>query len=177
MVACKCEKENFIKWIGLKTPVFEGKWHYTLLITVASVLVYGVLTTLVAAKFAGEVTTAGSQFAGKGAAAIPVIIAYGFIRTGLAEEVVFRGFLLKRISSGFGFIVGNTIQAFVFGCLHGIPFGLVTGNIGVTVILTILPAGLGWFQGWLNEKRAGGSIVPSWIIHGIVNTIVAAFAI
>jgi hypothetical protein len=47
--------------------------------------------------------------------------------------------------------------------------GLVTGNVLVTFLLTILPGTIGWVEGWLNEKYASGSIVPSWLMHSIMN--------
>ncbi|MCR5477782.1 MAG: CPBP family intramembrane metalloprotease, partial [Lachnospiraceae bacterium] len=80
-----------------------------------------------------------------------------------------RGFLLKRLQSRFGFVSANTIQAVLFGMLHGIPFFLVTRSVGALLLLTLLPALMGWFEGWLNEKRCDGSIVPSWILHGYIN--------
>ena len=98
-------------------------------------------------------TTAGSDFAGKGFAAFPAVLAYGFIRTGLSEEIVFRGFLLKRFGEKYGFITGNIIQAILFGMMHGIPFGLATHNIPVAIVMTMLPGAFGWFQGWMNEKK------------------------
>ena len=90
---------------------------------------------------------------------------------------MFRGFLLKRIGNRFGFATGNLIQAVLFGLLHGLPFGMVTHNILVTVLLTILPGAFGWYQGWLNEKRCGGSILPSWLLHGTMNFIVTCLSL
>lgn len=171
------KKENFFKWIGLKKIEHEGKVVNTVLITIVAVVVYGGLSILSINLLPEGITTAGSNFAGMGAKAIPAVMAYGFIRTGFAEELLFRGFLLKRFSNKFGFVAGNTIQAILFGLLHGVPFGLATGNVLVTVLLTILPGAFGWFQGWLNEKRCGGSIIPSWLLHGTINTIVAILAL
>lgn len=171
------KRENFFSWIGLKRVCFSGKFGITFLITLGAVALYGLLTTLSVNNLSEGITTAGSNFAGMGTAALPAVFAYGFIRTGLAEEIVFRGFILKRISGKWGFAAGNTIQALLFGALHGVPFGLATHNVWVTLILTLLPGAFGWFQGWLNEKRSGGSIIPSWLLHGIINTIVAALSL
>lgn len=159
------KKESYFKWIGIKKMVHEKKIGNTLLITVLAVEGYTVLTTLCIKMVSDGITTAGSQFAGKGMIAIPAALIYGYIRTGLSEEIVFRGFLLKRIMSKFGFEAGNLLQAILFGLMHGLPFGLATHNITVTVLLTILPGAFGWFQGWLNEKRCGGSIVSSWLLQ------------
>nr|WP_294241084.1 CPBP family glutamic-type intramembrane protease [Pseudobutyrivibrio sp.] len=69
------------------------------------------------------------------------------------------------------------IQVILFGMMHGIPFGLATQNIPVTIVMTILPGAFGWFQGWMNEKKFGGSIITSWFLHGTINVIVATIAL
>lgn len=171
------KKQGFFPWIGLKKIVHNGNPAMTVLITVGAAIVYTVLTYLCIRGISDGITTAGSQFAGMGMAALPAAFAYGYIRTGLAEEIVFRGFLLKRIRNKFGFVAGNTVQALLFGLLHGIPFGLATRNPVVTVLLTLLPGAFGWFQGWLNEKRCGGSILSSWLLHGTMNFIVTLLSL
>ncbi len=171
------KKESFFKWLGLRKVKNNGNIIVTILITVVAVLVYGTLTTFFINKFAGEVTSAGSQYAGKGMSYIPVAFVYGFIKTGLSEEILFRGFLLKRIQNKFGFVAGNLVQAIAFGLMHGVPFGLATGNVGVTVCLTALPAILGFYMGYMNEKKFSGSIVPSWLLHGIINTVVTCMSL
>ena len=171
------KKQNFFKWIGIRKTKHKGKC----LVTAGAVLVatgaYIGLTMLAVRSLPEGITTAGSNFAGKGFTALPAVLAYGFIRTGLSEEVVFRGFLLKRIGDKFGFNVGNAIQAVLFGMMHGIPFGLATQNIPVAIVMTLLPGAFGWFQGWMNEKRFEGSIIPSWLLHGTINAIVAALSL
>lgn len=171
------KKENFFKWIGLKKIKHQGKPWVTLCAIVAATGLYIGITIAVLGLLPEGVTTAGSDFAGKGFIAFPAVLAYGFIRTGLSEEVVFRGFLLKRFAEKFGFVAGNTIQAVLFGLMHGVPFGLATHNIPVAIVMTLLPGAFGWFQGWMNEKRCGGSIVPSWLLHGTINVIVAALSL
>ncbi|WP_430112552.1 CPBP family intramembrane glutamic endopeptidase [Paenibacillus sp. B1-33] len=94
---------------------------------------------------------------------------YAFIQTGLSEEILFRGFIGKRLNSAFGFATGNTVQAFLFGCLHGVMFFSRTRVINA-VIITLFTALIGWFMGYINEKLAGGSIIPSWMMHGLANS-------
>ncbi len=166
------KKENFFKWIGFKKIEHTGKPMITILITIAVFMFYGIATSFFTNRFSGEITSAGNQFAGKGSGYIPAALAYGFIRTGLSEEILFRGFLGKRLSSRFGLVPGNVIQAVLFGLMHGIPFGLASGNILVAIVFTILPGMAGFYMGWLNEKKCGGSIIPSWLIHGLTNAIV-----
>ena len=171
------KKENFFKWIGFKKIEHEGNAVVTVLISVAALLVYGFATTFFTKMFSGDITSAGSQFAGKGLSYIPAAVVYGFIRTGLSEEILFRGFFLKRIASKFGFVTGNIIQSLLFGLMHGVPFGLASGNVLVAVIFTLMPAAVGFYLGWVNEKKCGGSIIPSWLMHGITNAIVTCLSL
>ncbi len=162
------KKESFFSWIGLTKPVLKDPGKTILISALATLLYIG--ATVLSLKLLPEgITTAGSQFAGQGASAILSVIFYALIRTALSEEILFRGFLLKRIQAKAGYRTGNMVQALLFGLLHGIPFALVTKSVPVFVLLTLLPGGIGYFEGWLNEKQCGGSIVPGWILHGLVN--------
>ena len=100
-----------------------------------------------------------------------------FVRTALSEEILFRGFLLKRIQNRTGFKMANAIQAILFGLMHGLPFGLTTKSVGVFLLLTILPGLFGAYQGWLNEKRCNGSILPSWLLHSCMNLVTAMLSL
>ena len=159
---------SFFGWIGFKKPACKA-WQKTILLTVVVSLFYICLVTLSAKLLPEGVTTVGSQFAGRGISALPEVIFYAFLRTALSEEIFFRGFILKRVQDRAGFAVGNAAQAVLFGLMHGVPFGLITKSVFSFLLLTLLPGLMGWYQGWLNEKRCGGSIVPSWILHGCIN--------
>ncbi len=112
--------------------------------------------------------TATSDFSGLGAAAIPAILIYAILNTALSEEILFRGFLLKRISNKIGFTVGNIIQATLFGLLHGVMFYSAVGIVKALIVI-VFTGGIGWCMGYTNEKTAGGSILPSWCIHALAN--------
>ena len=162
------KKESFFAWIGLKKPrcTAPGK---TLVFTGAAAAAYILAMTLCIGMLPDGVTTAGAQFSGQGASGILSALFYAFVRTALSEEILFRGFLLKRIRCRFGFPAANAAQAVLFGLMHGIPFGLAAKSAGAFLLLTALPGLFGAFQGWLNEKRCGGSILPSWLLHGCMN--------
>lgn len=171
------EKEPFVKWIGLKKPEKPQSIAATLLIGAIAITIYISASMLCIKRLPDGITLAGSQFSGLGYSGIPAAFIYGSIRTGLSEEILFRGFLLKRIANKFGFAVGNTVQALCFGMLHGVPLGIATDSILVVFLMTLLPGGFGWFQGWLNEKRFGGSIFPSWLIHGTMNSLITLISL
>ena len=101
---------------------------------------------------------ATSQFNGKGIKALPSALIYAYIQTGLSEEIMFRGFLGKRFIEKFKFSLGNLMQAFLFGLMHGILMFQVTGMLGA-IVLALLTGTIGWFEGYLNEKQSGGSIL------------------
>ncbi len=54
-----------------------------------------------------------------GWSAFPSAFLFGIIQTGLSEEILFRGFLAKRLISRFGFATGNLLlsMAEAFGLL------------------------------------------------------------
>lgn len=172
------KKEKFPAYVGLKKPEPEKPALPAWCITIGVTLVYGVTAYLVTKYMLTDVENATtSTFAGQGAKAIPAVLAYAFIRTGFSEELFFRGFLLKRLASKMNFTAANVIQALLFGSLHGVPIFLATKNVLALVLLTLLPACMGFVMGWLDEKKNGGSIVPSWLLHGTVNLISAALSL
>ena len=169
-------KESFSSWIGLKKPVCSNTIISVISAVVMTFIYIGSISACVKILPDG-VTTAGSQFAGEGLKALPAAFFYAFLRTALSEEIQFRGFVLKRIQNKAGFIAGNSVQALLFGLMHGIPFGLITKSVPAFVLLTLLPGLIGWYQGWLNEKQCNGSIVPSWLLHGCINFFTAVFSL
>ena len=164
---------NFLKWIGLRRPIIRCSIRKLLLIIVTVSVTYILLMIIVMTQLLGDIDTATTQFDRQGWNALLYILIYAIIQTSLSEEILFRGFIGKRLIKRLGFTAGNTVQAILFGLLHGLPFGLVSGNILVTVILTLIPGAIGWIEGWINEKYATGSIIPSWIMHATMNLISA----
>jgi len=169
------KKQRFTEWIGLKKITGSGKTMIAIIIVSVIFLFSGTLT-LYATK---DIETATSEFAGLGITAVPAIIIYAAFNTAFPEELLFRGFLLKRIANRLGFNTANFIQAFLFGVLHGVMFFSIAGAIK-TIIIILFTGTIAWYMGVINEKSSNGSIIPSWIIHTISNLfsgICAAFSI
>ena len=76
-----------------------------------------------------------AQFAGLGLGGVFPVMIFAFLQTGLSEEILFRGFLNKRLSNRFGFAIGNTLQAILFGLVHGI---LLFGSIQVLLLILVV---------------------------------------
>ena len=166
---------GFLNWVGLKKPEVNNKTPFVLLVIFLTLLFIGMTFLPVIIVETSE--TAAAQFAGQGSRLLLGGLAWGIIATGLGEEVLFRGFLGKRLINKFGFNAGNTIQGLAFGLMHGILFMLLS-DVGwvLSVIITLTTGALGWLLGFINEKYANGSIVPSWLIHGIGNFIVSVLS-
>lgn len=152
---------SFGRWLGLQQPRETGRRPLLLLMTLAALAFLGL----------GEwvrdaLGTAASPFAGRGAAGIPAILVYACFHTAFSEELFFRGFLLKRIAVRFGFWTGNIIQAALFGAVHAAAF---MQTAGAALLLLAFTGGIGLALGYINEKKAGGSILPGWGVHAVTN--------
>ncbi len=160
------KETGFFKWIGLK-GIKGAKENKTLLWILGILAGFTGLSAYMLYSMRG-IEMATSEFSGLGAAAIPAVLIYAILNTSLPEEIVFRGFLLKRISAKFGFHAGNIVQAVIFGIMHGVMFFSYTGVVKA-VVITLFTGVIGWLMGFVNEKKAEGSLIPSWCIHAVAN--------
>lgn len=156
--------QKFSQWIGLK-KIDGGK---KALAAIAVLLVAFLLPGIVTFYMVKDIETAASEFMGLGGSAIPAIVIYAAFNTAFPEEILFRGFLLKRMANKFGFHMANFTQALIFGLLHGIMLFSMAGAVKAVFIIFFTSA-TAWFMGYVNEKKANGSIIPSWIVHTISN--------
>jgi membrane protease YdiL (CAAX protease family) len=161
------KEQNFFSWIGLKKPVIKNKNKFYIL-CIGFVFVFAIASFIIDSSIPASVQLASQRFAGKRwSTFIPAII-FSFLKTGLAEEIFFRGFLGKRISKRFSFLIGNLVQAILFGFLHGVMLISVVG-MSKAIAIIVFTGVVGWTCGYINEKLSDGSILPSWILHGIAN--------
>jgi membrane protease YdiL (CAAX protease family) len=159
-------KESFLRWLGFVKPQTDHPKALVWLVSagfIATVLLGGLQWWLTR-----DVTTAYARFEGLGMAGIPGVMLMAGIQTSLSEEILFRGFLLKRLMSKLGFPAAAVIQAILFGFIH---LAFAWGQVGIpegiaVVVYPMIPA---LIIAYINEKKAGGSILPGWIIHGTAN--------
>ena len=83
----------------------------------------------------------------------------------LGEEIFFRGLLGGWLEQRFGFMKGNTMQAFVFLLPHLLLL-LVSLSFWLVVIVQFLA---GWALGCLRSRS--GSILPGWLAHSLMNAL------
>jgi membrane protease YdiL (CAAX protease family) len=169
-------EQGFLRFIGLYRPNGAS--------LALAVLVWALSTPLLLWAFSqpalkpivmGPQTVAGKMRAlGWSASSLGVLLVQAAIQTALAEEILFRGYIAKRLINWLGFHVGNTLQALLFGGLH-LALYLTAGSgsldrLQMTILL--LPTTcLGWLLGYVKERAGNGSIIPGWLAHTLSNAI------
>lgn len=160
------KKNCFFKWIGLK-HISSSKENKTALWIVGTSIIFLAVSAFMLYTIR-NIETSTSVFSGLGIKALPAILVYAIFNTSFTEEILFRGFLLKRLSNKFGFVTGNTIQSILFGLMHGVMFFSLTGILKAILII-VFTGGIAWCIGYVNEKKSDGSILSGWCIHAIAN--------
>ena len=162
-------KSSFLDWIGFK-PLKDTGNHKMWLWIFLGLLSFTSFSYLVLYTIVKDLKTATSSFSGLGFQALPAVMIYSLFQTSLPEELLFRGFLLKRFSVCLPFGVANTIQATLFGFLHGLMF-ITEVSWLQTLLIILCTGGIAAYLGFVNEKKSGGSILASWIMHALANVI------
>ena len=180
------KETGFFRWIGFFKPQLKSKWWVLLIFAILYYFFYNFdFTQFVSPEtleyIENSASVSANVFAGIGVAAILPAFIENFIANGVAEEILYRGFLCKRLISKIGLVKGIILQAVLFGLMHNILYILAGLNVGLWYhILTFIFTGMGaLLLGWLNEKIFNGSIIPGILLHGAGNfiaSLLVAFA-
>jgi len=180
------KEEGFFRWIGFFKPQLKSKWRVLLIFAILYYFFYNFdFTQFVSPEtleyIENSASVSANVFAGIGVAAILPAFIENFIANGVAEEILYRGFLCKRLISKIGLVKGIILQAVLFGLMHNILYILAGLDVGLWYhILTFIFTGMGaLLLGWLNEKIFNGSIIPGILLHGAGNfiaSLLVAFA-
>lgn len=181
----KRKEIGFFKYIGLKKPRFIGKWRALLLIAAVYFLVYNFDSTAFIPSDALEAigqnsSVSANQYAGLGMTAILPILISTFIQNGFCEELLFRGFLCKRLMEKLGTVGGCVSQAVIFALIHNVMFLFVTRSLAFHLVIFVTITLMTSLLAILNEKMFDGSIWPSVILHGLgnfISTMLVAFSL
>jgi membrane protease YdiL (CAAX protease family) len=85
-------------------------------------------------------------------------------RNGFAEEILFRGIVLRLTASAFGLSAGNVVQALLFGCWHlGADLRDVRGNPALALLDGIATQSLFGYVMGLLTLRTGNVVVPGFV--------------
>ena len=91
----------------------------------------------------------------------------------ISEEILFRGFVLPRLSERLPFWEANAIQAILFTAMHWPNWLWVNGFQTWIIVTSVSIFILALFLGWL--LRQTNSIWPSIVVH-IINNFLSSFA-
>jgi membrane protease YdiL (CAAX protease family) len=166
--------KGFFDYIGLRRPESRTMLYATLL---AIAFVLPALLLLFFSPSIREVIAAPNTVIGKlrsygfSGTTVVVLCLSALIHTALSEEILFRGFIAKRLINWLGFRWGNMMQALIFGLIHLLLFFGQRFSLPLAVGIVIYTGLGGWAFGYLNERKGNGSILPSWWMHGLTNLI------
>ena len=170
------KETGFFKWIGLYKPERRSGWPFLLVFAVGYYFFYNFdYTRLIPAETLASLESSeavsANAFAGLGAAAILPALIQNFIANGVAEEILYRGFLCKRFCGRLGSLRGIVLQAVLFGLMHNALFLIAGVDVGLWYhTLMFVFTGMGaLLLGLLNEKLFNGSIIPGILLHGAGN--------
>lgn len=167
---------GFLAYVGLYRPEPRTVWVATGLAAVMIALLFGALAVSSVREIVANPATVSGQLRLRGfsGSSILLLVIYAWVQTALSEEILFRGFLAKRLIGRLGFWRGNAFQAMLFGAIHLALFTSVVGG-GLTpyraAFLFLAPTLIGWLLGYIKERLGNGSIIPGWWAHGLTNFI------
>ena len=164
---------GFLAWLGWKRPRVARR-RVLIALMAGGLVVFLVPGLLILPRVSSAAAT--SQFHGLGWAGLVGVVAYALVQTAFSEETLFRGFLLKRLAVKLGFWPANAIQAAAFALLHAVPFAIMV-DAGLGAVIGIMTGAIGALMGYLNERLAGGSLFPSWTLHGSANLLTGCLAL
>jgi membrane protease YdiL (CAAX protease family) len=101
---------------------------------------------------------------GFGVSAVVLALLYGVVKTGLTEEVLFRGLIAGSLARRLPAWGANLVQALIFLLPHLLAVRLMPELRGMLVLIF---AGA-IFLGWVRLKS--GSMLGPWLIHASLNT-------
>lgn len=160
-------QSGFFQSVGLTRVPIKVLGMGVAIGAIATALLLQFPSALELARTPGSVA-AGLRFDGSGAT-VAAILLVALFKTSFSEELIFRGLIAKALIRRLGFGVGNALQAIAFGAVH-ILLVLIPGAQAAAVAMAVgFTAILGWINGWMNERLAGGSILPGWAAHGTAN--------
>jgi membrane protease YdiL (CAAX protease family) len=166
--------QGFLDYIGLKKSTKRA--NYLALFACLLFLLPMLILTFTHDEF-NEIMFEPNSVTGKfrqmgfSAESVLILLIIAVFKTSLAEEILFRGFIAKRLIRITGYQKGNILQALIFGLLHTALFSMITNNYLFLFVIFAIPSLGAYVSTFLNEKIANGSIIPGWISHGLANVL------
>lgn len=172
------KKTDFLSFIGLMKSPPRANLHGLLLMVAlgAPLLIISFVDPAFMEILTGPGTVSGRiRQMGFGMEGVLTVVLFAVFKTAMAEEILFRGFIAKRLIAWLGFQNGNMVQAVLFGAIHTLLFLTLTDNVLFLILFFLIPGGVAYLMVLINEKVAGGSIIPGWIAHASGNVLSYSF--
>ncbi len=170
-LATRKRRTGFLAYIGLVACPWRAVAFGALVGLVFTALILAVPALRAMASSSGSVA---GEVVASGASTVLIIAALvvaALFKTSLAEEILFRGLIGKRMIKWTGFAIGNTVQAVLFGLVHLLLLAIPGVSKRLVLLMVVTTGVLGWVSGWLNERFGKGSILPGWAAHGTANVL------
>ncbi|HIV68081.1 MAG TPA: CPBP family intramembrane metalloprotease, partial [Candidatus Butyricicoccus stercorigallinarum] len=129
------KETGFFQWVGLYRPQLKSKWWILLVFALLYYFFYNFdFTQLVDSKtleyIENSSAVSANVFAGVGVIAVLPAFIENFIANGVAEEILYRGFLCKRFCQKIGVVPGILLQAILFGLMHNVLYIIAGLDVG-----------------------------------------------
>jgi membrane protease YdiL (CAAX protease family) len=100
---------------------------------------------------------------GLGGQAIGMALLYGVLKTGFAEEVLFRGLIAGSLARRLPFPWANIVQSIIFLAPHLLVLAVMPELWGILPLVFVASLVLGWV------RVRSGSILGPWLVHAAAN--------
>jgi membrane protease YdiL (CAAX protease family) len=171
----KDKTQTFLRYIGLYKPTAKALFYVlltSLMFLIAGIGLIFIDDSIKQAVLSTNSVTGKLRLMGLNGMTITILLIISLLKTSFAEEILFRGFIAKRLTNKLGFKTGNILQATFFGLVHLLLFWYLTETyVAPLIFIFIFSSFAGWTIGYIKEKFADGSIVPGWVAHGLGNTL------
>ncbi|WP_017414324.1 CPBP family intramembrane glutamic endopeptidase [Clostridium tunisiense] len=156
--------KGFFNSIGIYKPQNINVFETVLIITIVYLVTLSTNIVVIKLGYSGRNTVDTQYFTSL--TFFMYLLLYG-LKTGIAEEILFRGFVAKKLIENLGFLKGNALQALVFALPHFVIRGSASlVDITVRIINAFL---LGYTFGYIVDRKSDGSIIPVMIAHILIN--------
>lgn len=158
--------KGFFNSIGIYKPQKINVFENVLIITIVYLVTLSANILVIKLGYSGRSTVDTQDFTSL--TFFMYLLLYG-LKTGIAEEILFRGFVAKKLIKNLGFLKGNILQALVFA----LPHFVIRGSASlVDITLRIINAFLlGYTFGYIVDRKSNGSIMPVMIAHILINMV------
>ena len=160
---------QFRRDVGFRAQWVDAGWGpITWAACLVTQIVVGVVVVVLRIPFTSNVKDVADLHYDRGY--IVSLLVLAVVAAPLAEEIVFRGVVLRGLLSRYGVVFAVGLQGVLFGMAHFDPIR-GTGNIGLILVLSAVGCVLGG-AAFLTRRLA-----PTMIAHAILNAIAMALAL